>query len=163
MTVPFTSIRALCRTIDTRALLVATVRAFIVFVIMDMSLEYLWDMLFSIRVKSLLPQIDYDILFTTIYFTLIFAGLFIVHFTFAAVRPFFARYTTAAVWVGVLYFMFTGLLLLQFLNMNILSLQLFLIIGISNMLELPPTLWMGCATYVRLTDTSNGDTRTSSH
>ena len=70
--------KTLFPTIHWKALLAASLRAFVLFVIIDISLEYAIASLFAVNVKALMPRQDFGTLFLIAYYGIIWGGLFIL-------------------------------------------------------------------------------------
>ncbi|MBN2715433.1 MAG: hypothetical protein JXX14_06230 [Deltaproteobacteria bacterium] len=134
-----------------KALFVATLRSFVLFIILDIAMEFLISSVFSVRIKEILPRTDFGTSFLITYYGLIFVALLMILMVFAICRPLFRSHLTAIFSVGLAMYLFATLMLLQLVNLGFLPLSMFTLMGIANTIELPLVLWMGADTYVRRT------------
>jgi hypothetical protein len=134
-----------------KALIVATLRSFVLFIILDIATEFLMSSVFSVRIKEMLPRTDSGASFLITYYGLIFIALLMIFMVFAVCRPLFRSPLKAVFSVGLAMYLFTTLILLQLVNLGFLPLSMFTLMGITNTIELPLVLWMGADTYTRYT------------
>jgi hypothetical protein len=134
-----------------KALIVATLRSFVLFIILEIAIEFLMTSVFSVRIKEMLPRTDFGTTFLISYYGLIFISLLMILMVFAVCRPLFRSPVKAIFSVGLAMYLFTTLILLQLVNLGFLPLSMFMLMGITNAIELPLVLWMGANTFTRYT------------
>jgi hypothetical protein len=138
--------------VQPKAVFTASLRALVVFVLLEIALEWLSGSLFGVVPKEMLSRPPSGMGGVIAYYALVALGLTIVIGLYALVQPLFRSRLAAGLVVGGFVALYTLALMTQYLNLGVLPLELFVLFVVFNLIELPAALTAGILTYSAATD-----------